>query len=228
MGGGSLKIYPFYLPDSFSAIHHNIDLFHDLVMVVVISILAFVFAVLSSLFFMKEFSRNYSSSELLESVWTVLPCIILVFLAAPSLVVLYLADELISPSITVKAVGHQWYWSYEYGNTPLSFDSYMVPTEEIWSGGFRLLEVDKRTPLPVNTEVRMIVTSSDVIHSWTVPSLGVKADAIPGRLNQISLTSLRGGLAYGQCSEICGANHAFMPICLELLPADFFFKKLEV
>eukprot|EP01039_Chlorochromonas_danica_P010692 gene10692-11865_t len=128
-------------------------------------------------------------------------------------------DEIIDPVVTLKVVGHQWYWSYEYsdyatleGGETLNFDSYMIPTSDLTVGTFRLLEVDNRVVLPIKTHIRVLVTAADVLHSWAIPSFGVKIDATPGRLSQISLFIKRQGVYYGQCSEICGVNHGFMPI----------------
>jgi len=136
-------------------------------------------------------------------------------------------DELIDPSITIKVVGHQWYWSYEYSDyatldigSSLNFDSYMVATNDLVSGSFRLLEVDNRVVVPVNTHIRILVTAADVLHSWAVPSFGVKVDACPGRLSQASLFLKREGVFYGQCSEICGVNHGFMPIVVKSVSVD--------
>jgi cytochrome c oxidase subunit 2 len=129
---------------------------------------------------------------------------------------LYTLDENIDPSLTIKVIGHQWYWSYEFPNFPheIEFDSYMVPTSDLNNGEFRLLEVDNKLLIPVNVNVRLIISSTDVIHCWTIPSLGVKADAIPGRLNQVNFLINRPGKFFGQCSEICGSNHSFMPITI--------------
>ncbi len=154
----------------------------------------------------------------LELIWTVTPAVVLVFIAFPSFQLLYLMDEVIEPGVTIKVVGHQWYWSYEYSDyapAQISFDSYMIPDSDLKLGEFRLLEVDNRVVVPVETHVRVIVTAADVLHCWAIPSLGVKIDAIPGRLNQTSFIAGREGVFYGQCSEICGANHAFMPIAVE-------------
>jgi cytochrome c oxidase subunit 2 len=136
---------------------------------------------------------------------------------------LYLIDETTEPRITLKTVGHQWYWSYEYSDfSEIEFDSYMVPTNSLESSDFRLLEVDNRVVLPYLTQIRVLVTAADVLHSWTIPSLGIKADAVPGRLNQLNVFFNRPGIFYGQCSEICGANHSFMPIRVESVsPMDF-------
>jgi cytochrome c oxidase subunit 2 len=170
---------------------------------------------------------NPSPSEVvhgtsLEVVWTIIPARILVGIAVPSFALLYSVDERVDPALTVKVVGHQWYWSYEYsdvvgreGEEGRGFDSYMIPDDELTKGQLRLLEVDNRLVRPIDTHVRRIVTAGDVLHAWTVPSFGVKIDACPGRLNQISRYVTRPGVYYGQCSEICGVNHGFMPIAVE-------------
>lgn len=190
--------------------------FHDHAITLVILIISLVGYALIALL-SNSLSRRYThEAQLIETIWTVLPAILLLFLALPSLRLLYLMDEVTNPFITLKVIGHQWYWSYEYSDwDKLSFDSYIVPTDELTPGQYRLLEVDNRAVIPVNVEVRVLVTAADVIHSWTVPALGVKADAIPGRLNQLSVVASRPGVYYGQCSEICGANHSFIPIALE-------------
>lgn len=163
---------------------------------------------------------------LIELVWTITPAVVLVFIAFPSFKLLYLMDEVIDPAITIKVNGHQWYWAYEYSDyatqdgTSINFDSYMIPESDLEEGDFRLLEVDNRVVVPVDTHVRVVVSSADVIHSWAVPSLGVKMDALPGRLNQTSFLATREGTFYGQCSEICGANHAFMPIVVEAVKLE--------
>ncbi|XP_047168193.1 cytochrome c oxidase subunit 2, mitochondrial [Vigna umbellata] len=158
----------------------------------------------------------------IEILWTILPSIILMFIAIPSFTLLYSMDDVVvDPAITIKAIGHQWYWSYEYSDynnsdeQSLAFDSYMVPEDDLELGQLRLLEVDNRVVVPAKTHLRVLITSADVLHSWAVPSLGVKCDAVPGRLNQISTFIQREGVYYGQCSEICGTNHAFMPIVVE-------------
>jgi len=162
----------------------------------------------------------------LEIVWTVTPALILLVIAVPSFALLYSVDEIIEPAITLKAVGHQWYWSYEYTDYAteegevINFDSYMVPSDDLVPGSLRLLEVDNRVVLPVKTHVRLIVTAADVLHCWGMPSLGVKLDACPGRLNQTSMFIKRTGTFYGQCSEICGVNHGFMPIAVEAVSLD--------
>jgi len=172
-------------------------------------------------------SQIFTHSSILEIIWTILPAIVLLIIAAPSFSLLYSLDESIDPSITIKVVGHQWYWSYEYSDyatldtgSSLNFDSYMVATNDLVSGSFRLLEVDNRVVVPVNTHIRILVTAADVLHSWAVPSFGVKVDACPGRLSQASLFLKREGVFYGQCSEICGVNHGFMPIVVKSVSVD--------
>ena len=165
--------------------------------------------------------KYLNHGTLLELIWTVSPAFILIAIAFPSFRLLYLLHEVISPTITIKVVGHQWYWSYEYSDyvtesgDPIEFDSYMIPESDLELGQFRLLDVDNRIFIPVDTHIRLIVTGSDVLHSFAVPSFGVKIDAVPGRLNQSSILAERTGTFYGQCSEICGVYHGFMPIVVE-------------
>nr|YP_010850319.1 cytochrome c oxidase subunit II [Metapenaeus intermedius]WGH12352.1 cytochrome c oxidase subunit II [Metapenaeus intermedius] len=211
------------LQDSASPLMEQLIFFHDHAMVVLILITTLVGYMMATLFFNTLTNRFLLEGQTIEIIWTVLPALILIFIALPSLRLLYLLDEVNNPSITLKAIGHQWYWSYEYSDfLQVEFDSYMLPTNELPQDGFRLLDVDNRTVLPMNTQIRVLITAADVIHSWTVPALGVKADAIPGRLNQVSFLMNRPGLFYGQCSEICGANHSFMPIVIESVSVDSF------
>lgn len=170
-------------------------------------------------------NRFLTEEQSIETVWTLIPTITLIFIALPSLRLLYLLDEVNIPSLTLKTIGHQWYWSYEYSDfSNVEFDAYIIPTQELEARQFRLLDVDNRTTLPFKTQVRCLITAADVLHSWTVPSLGVKADAVPGRLNQVSFLINRPGLIFGQCSEICGANHSFMPIVIESVNIKTFSK----
>nr|YP_009024492.1 cytochrome c oxidase subunit II [Perinereis aibuhitensis]YP_010400400.1 cytochrome c oxidase subunit II [Perinereis linea]AHA13375.1 cytochrome c oxidase subunit II [Perinereis aibuhitensis]UQS76099.1 cytochrome c oxidase subunit II [Perinereis linea] len=213
------------LQDAATPIMTMLIAFHDHAMLVIIMVLTFVSYALISLMINKYTCRNIYEAQAVEAIWTVLPAFILLFLALPSLQLLYLTDEIVEPGVTVKAIGHQWYWSYEYTDfCNIEFDSYMVNTTDLEEGQFRLLEVDNRIVLPMNIEIRMLVSAADVIHSWTVPALGVKADAIPGRLNQLSFILRRPGIFYGQCSEICGANHSFMPIAVESVDTTSFIK----
>lgn len=207
-----------------------IDLHHD-IMFFMFVILVFVVWMLSRTLYHFHQSRNPIPEKIIhgttiEIAWTVAPSLILVLIAIPSFALLYSMDEVVDPAVTIKAIGHQWYWSYEYSDynqsdsEGINFDSYMIPEDELELGQLRLLEVDNRVVIPVNTHVRMIMTSADVLHSWAVPSLGVKTDAVPGRLNQTPIFVKREGVFYGQCSELCGANHAFMPIVVEAVSLD--------
>lgn len=184
------------------------------------------------------FFQHVRHRKVLEWVWTCLPAFILLFLLYPSLVLLYCYDRpyITRPYLTFKAIGHQWYWSYEYSDYVTSsatetrehikFDSYMVHQDDLPFGQFRLLEVDRRIVLPIGVCMRLVTTSSDVLHSWAVPALGVKIDAVPGRLNQFWIVADRAGTFYGQCSELCGVNHGFMPIAVECTVFTSFFKAL--
>lgn len=179
----------------------------------------------------KHINQGLLEMQIVEWVWTIIPAILLLQIALPSLLLLYMLDESVDSSLTLKTIGHQWYWRYEYrdfwsvgGDTNLEFDAYIIPTNELTEGIFRLLDVDNRTVVPVHTQVRILISSADVLHSWTVPSLGVKADAVPGRLNQVKFIGQRPGLYFGQCSEICGSNHSFIPIVVEMVNLDTFSK----
>ena len=178
-----------------------------------------------------EHASKFTHSTPLEILWTLTPAILLLFIAGPSFALLYSIDEVVAPNISLKVIGHQWYWSYEYGdfidtNTGkgIIFDSYIVAEDDLSLGGLRLLEVDHRVKLPIHQHIRVLVSSADVLHSWAVPSLGIKIDACPGRLNQVSLYLLRKGVFYGQCSEICGVNHGFIPIVVESVDKDTYIK----
>nr|CAC82111.1 cytochrome oxidase II [Calathus fracassii] len=211
------------LQDSSSPLMEQLMFFHDHTLMILTMITVLVSYLMGSLFFNSYINRYLLEGQTIEVIWTILPAITLVFIAFPSLRLLYLLDELLNPSMTFKSIGHQWYWSYEYSDFKnLEFDSYMTPTNELDLSGFRLLDVDNRIILPFNTQIRVLVTAMDVIHSWTIPALGVKIDATPGRLNQSNFFMNRSGLFYGQCSEICGSNHSFMPIVIESTPTSFF------
>lgn len=168
-------------------------------------------------------------STWLELVWTITPLFILVSIAIPSFGLLYSMEEKADVSLTLKTVGHQWYWEYQYALTHtentdqyFGFDSYMSADADLAVGGLRLLQTDTTAVLPVYHRLRVLTTSNDVIHSWALPAAGVKMDAIPGRLNQVNLFFNRPGLFYGQCSELCGVNHGFMPIAVKALEVSLF------
>jgi cytochrome c oxidase subunit 2 len=207
-----------------------IDLHHDVLFFMVV-ILVFVLWMLTRTLYHFHHTRNPVPEKIIhgttiEIVWTIAPSLILVLIAIPSFALLYSLDEVVDPAVTIKAIGHQWYWSYEYSDysqsdyQSIAFDSYMIPEDDLELGQLRLLEVDNRVVVPVNTHIRLIITAADVLHSWAVPSLGVKCDAIPGRLNQIPVFLKREGVFYGQCSELCGTNHAFMPIVVEAVSLE--------
>nr|WAO28635.1 cytochrome c oxidase subunit II [Haematopinus suis] len=209
--------------DSSSPMMGYITGVHDWIMIVVLVVVSIVMYVLGGMMLTKGWDRFLVSAETLEFIWAGLPAISLGLLAIPSLHCLYLMEEAHSPFLSFKVVGHQWYWSYEYSDySNLEFDSYMLSQDSL----FRLLEVDNAVAIPMDCEVRVLVTSGDVIHSWTVPSMGVKSDAIPGRLNQLVLIGSKLGSYYGQCSEMCGANHSFMPIKVDVLTKDLFMNWL--
>nr|QZL13651.1 cytochrome c oxidase subunit II [Takydromus septentrionalis] len=197
--------------------------FHDHALMIVFLISALVLYIISLMLSTKLTHTNTMDAQEVEMVWTILPAIILILIALPSLQILYLMDEVNNPHLTIKAVGHQWYWSYEYTDYEnLMFDSYMMPTHDLTPGSFRLLEVDHRVVIPMESPVRILISAEDVLHSWAVPALGIKTDAVPGRLNQTILITSYPGLFYGQCSEICGSNHSFMPIVIESAPLKYF------
>lgn len=228
--------------DSASPIMEGIQELHDQIFFYLIVVLVLVSWMLGSILY-----KFHSSSEnnrirykylnhgtLIELIWTLTPALILVAIAFPSFKLLYLMDEVIDPAMTIKVNGHQWYWDYQYSDyvddqheDSIAFDSYMVPTEELEPGQLRLLEVDNRVVVPVDTHIRFIVSSADVIHSFAVPSLGLKIDAVPGRLNQTSFIAQREGVYYGQCSELCGVWHGFMPIVVEAVSLEKYLAWLK-
>lgn len=213
------------IQDRNSPIIEQLNFFHDHSLLILILVTTLVGYLIGTLFFNKLNNRFLLHGQTIEVIWTILPAIILLFIAFPSLRILYLLDEVNNPSISLKTIGHQWYWSYEYSDfSGIEFDSYITPQNEINFDSFRLLDVDNRIILPINNQIRILVTATDVLHSWTVPSLGVKIDANPGRLNQTNFFINRPGLFFGQCSEICGANHSFIPIVIERIPTNHFIK----
>nr|UKO31658.1 cytochrome c oxidase subunit 2 [Limnophyes sp. YF-2022] len=215
----------FGLQDSNSPLMEQLNFFHDHTMLILIMITVLVAYLMMMLFFNNLINRFLLHGQTIEVIWTILPAFVLMFIALPSLRLLYLLDEINNPSLTLKTIGHQWYWSYEYSDfSNIEFDSYMTPYNEMQENSFRLLDVDNRIILPTNNQIRIMVSAADVLHSWTVPALGIKVDATPGRLNQTNFLINRPGLFYGQCSEICGANHSFMPIVIESIPTNYFIK----
>jgi cytochrome c oxidase subunit 2 len=208
-----------------------VDLHHDIMFFMVIISIFILYLLIRTVTLFHYDKNNFlkvTHGKVIEIVWTIAPSFILGIIAIPSFALLYSMDEVIDPAVTIKAVGHQWYWSYEYSdyvsdneeNESLAFDSYMIGEDDLEEGQLRLLEVDNPIYIPVDTHIRLLVTSEDVLHSWALPSFGVKVDACPGRLNQSSMFVKREGTYYGQCSEICGVNHGFMPICVKAVPLD--------
>nr|ADB06500.1 cytochrome oxidase subunit 2 [Sacalia quadriocellata]QKE47567.1 cytochrome c oxidase subunit II [Sacalia quadriocellata]QKE47580.1 cytochrome c oxidase subunit II [Sacalia quadriocellata] len=217
--------HPFQLgfQDAMSPIMEELHHFHDHTLMIVFLISTLVLYIITLMMTTKLTYTNTMNAQEVEMIWTILPAIVLITIALPSLRVLYLMDEINNPHLTIKAMGHQWYWTYEYTDYKnLEFDSYMTPTQDLPNGHFRLLEVDHRVVMPMESPIRMLISAEDVLHSWAIPSLGVKVDAVPGRLNQSTFIMTRPGVFYGQCSEICGANHSFMPIVVESVPLKHF------
>jgi cytochrome c oxidase subunit 2 len=268
--------------------------FHNYIFFFLVLIFIFVFTILCNIllyfwyFFEKPSNKwdilfrnfiyinnNVTHGTLLEIIWTIIPAIVLMVIAFPSFSLLYSMDEVMMPAFTLKVIGHQWYWSYEYSDEfsleesklehtsdknisnssskndnfvaylklalsnskpienlnkivsiDFDFDSYMVPETDLNLGDHRLLEVTEQVVLPINTYIRILVSSVDVLHSFAVPNLGIKADAVPGRLNQMSLFIKRQGVFYGQCSEICGVSHGMMPITVRAVEMDDYLKWL--
>nr|YP_009643482.1 cytochrome c oxidase subunit II [Dysdercus decussatus]APO08925.1 cytochrome c oxidase subunit II [Dysdercus decussatus] len=220
---GSVK-----LQDAMTPLMEQLIFFHDHTLMILMMITILVSYTMINLMTNKLINRFLLEGQTVEFIWTLLPAITLIFIALPSLHLLYLIDEINKPLITLKTIGHQWYWSYEYSDfNKIEFDSYMKPTNELENFEFRLLDVDNRVILPMNTQIRIMITAADVLHSWALPSLGVKIDATPGRLNQGSMMINQSGLFFGQCSEICGANHSFMPIVIESVPSKLFINWLK-
>nr|YP_009255548.1 cytochrome c oxidase subunit II [Creontiades dilutus]AND82400.1 cytochrome c oxidase subunit 2 [Creontiades dilutus] len=214
--------------DSNSPLMEQLIFFHDHTMMILSMITIMVSYMMLTTMYNKYINRFLLEGQTIELLWTMLPAITLLFIALPSLKILYLMDEINNPMLTIKAIGHQWYWTYEYSDMKnIEMESYMKPTVELNENEFRLLEVDNRVVLPMKSTIRILVTSADVIHSWTIPSLGIKIDGTPGRLNQGNMNINRPGLMFGQCSEICGANHSFMPIVVESVSTNQFMNWLN-
>lgn len=223
-----------YFQDSATPQMEGVIELHDIIMYYLVIILFGVGWILFSIIWNFNDKKNPMSHKylnhgtLIELIWTITPAVVLILIAFPSFKLLYLMDEVNDPSMTIIAEGHQWYWSYQYpdflnsNNELIEFDSYMVPDSDLEPGSLRLLEVDNRVVLPELTHVRILITSGDVIHSFAVPSLGIKCDALAGRLNELSIFVNREGVYYGQCSELCGILHSSMPIAIEVVsPSKF-------
>nr|AFU55315.1 cytochrome oxidase c subunit 2 [Haemaphysalis humerosa] len=211
-------------PDSNSPIMEQMSFFHDHSMMIILMITIITIYMVLNITANNFTSRSMTEGQEIEIIWTIIPAITLIFIAMPSLHLLYLTDELFLSQMSIKIIGHQWYWSYEYSDFNKEFDSFMIPEQEMMKNSFRLLDTDNNLILPFNTTIKFLITSADVIHSWSVPSLSIKMDAVPGRLNQTFSFAKRPGMFFGQCSEICGANHSFMPISMEIVKMKNFIK----
>lgn len=195
--------------------------FHDYISFILVIIIVLIFFLMVDLCISKVRIIGLVELQVLELWWTIIPGALLVGIAYPSLKLLYLIDEVEAPTLTLDTLGHQWFWEYNYPEfNNISFESYII--NQIDLSQSRLIEVDNRVVLPAQNLIRLLVSSVDVLHSWAIPSIGVKVDAVPGRINQLGLETYAAGLNYGQCSEICGANHRFIPIVLEIVPRTSF------
>nr|YP_009735116.1 cytochrome c oxidase subunit II [Acropyga guianensis]QBG38616.1 cytochrome c oxidase subunit II [Acropyga guianensis] len=204
------------LQNSNSPSYDMMIFFHDFTMMILIFIMTLIFYIMFTLIINKFINRLILQNHFMEIIWTLIPMIILIFIAIPSIKILYITEEMYINKLTIKTLGHQWYWSYEYSDfLYIEFNSFMINSNNLSFNEFRLLDVDNRCIIPFNYPIRILSSSTDVIHAWTIPSLGIKMDSIPGRLNQSMMKMNRPGLFFGQCSEICGMNHSFMPIVLE-------------
>ena len=192
--------------------------FHDYMLLpIIVAISVFVLFLMAYAMIRFRASRNPNPSKrthnvAVEIIWTLVPCLILIVMAVPSFKVLYSQDTIPKADVTIKAIGYQWYWGYEYPDENIIFESYMIEEEDLKEGQPRLLAVDNVVVVPVNKVVKVLITANDVLHAWALPSFGVKRDAMPGRINETWFKAEKEGTYYGQCSELCGIKHAFMPI----------------
>ena len=229
---GQATPWQFGFQDALSPVAHDMHDFHDLLMVIITVITLFVLALL--IYVMLRFNRKAnpvpsktSHNTFIEIIWTVVPIMILVAIAIPSFKLLYFGDRVEQADMTLKATGFQWYWGYEYVDQDgLAFEAVMLEEDELKEGQPRLLATDNTIVLPVDTNIRLLVTAEDVLHSWAMPAFGVKIDAVPGRLNESWMRIEKEGMYYGQCSELCGARHGFMPIMIKAVSKDEYAKWL--
>ncbi len=203
----------------------GIDSLHNLLLAVIFIIGIFVFCLLCYVVIKFRASvhpvpTKVTHNTFIEIMWTLGPILILIMIGIPSLKLLFFGDRIENADLTIKAIGHQWYWSYEYPDHAISFDSRLIEDKDLKEGQLRLLEVDNRIMVPVGKAVRLIVTSEDVLHSFAVPAFGLKKDAVPGRLNETWFKTEKEGVYYGQCSELCGVKHGFMPIAVEVVSQE--------
>lgn len=205
---------------------------HHILLLIIVAIALFVLCLLVYVVYRFREKKNPIPSKTvhhtpLEVLWTVIPTVIIIAIAIPSFKLLYFMDKTNDAQLTLKITGHQWYWSYEYPDEKIAFDSYMIPDKDLKPGMLRLLEVDHPIVLPVGMNVRLLTTAADVIHSFAVPALGVKQDSVPGRLRETWVRINKEGTYYGQCSEICGINHGFMPIVIKAVSPEAYHAWLQ-
>jgi cytochrome c oxidase subunit II len=220
------------LQEAFSPVAADQQVFHDMLLWI-ISIIS-VFVLLLLIYVMVRYNKKAnptpsktSHNTLIEILWTVVPIMILIVIMIPSLKLLYYGDRIETPDMTIKAIGYQWYWGYEYTDEDdLTFEAIMLEEDELKAGQPRLLATDNAIVLPVDTNIRILVTAEDVLHAWAMPSLGVKMDAVPGRLNETWMRIEKTGTYYGQCSELCGSRHGFMPIMVKAVSKEDYAKWL--
>jgi cytochrome c oxidase subunit II len=210
------------LQDSATPVMADIASFHFFLLWIIAAISAFVLALLLIVIVRFNARANPTPSRTthntpIEIIWTIVPVIILAVIAVPSFRLLFVQLQVPTPDLTVKATGKQWFWSYSYPDSKFEFDSLMIPEKELKPGQLRLLAVDNEMVVPVNKVVHVLVTGADVIHSFTVPSFGIRIDAVPGRLNETWFKATTQGVFYGQCSELCGKDHSFMPIAVRVV-----------
>ena len=219
--------------DAASQTMRDIVWFHDyMLMPIIVAISAFVLFLMLYAMIRFRASRNPNPSKrthnvLVEIIWTLVPCLILIVMAVPSFKVLYSQDTIPKADVTIKAIGYQWYWGYEYPDENIIFDSYMIEEKDLEAGQPRLLAVDNVVVVPVNKVVKVLITANDVLHAWALPAFGVKRDAMPGRVNETWFKAEREGTFYGQCSELCGIKHAFMPIEVRVVSEEDYQLWLE-
>ena len=213
-----------------SPLMEELHSFHNFLLWIISAIVIFVGGLLGYVCIKFNAKANptpakFSHNVIIEVIWTIVPVIILVIIAIPSFRILHMMEKTPPSDLTIKVVGYQWYWHYIYpDNENIEFDSYLITRENLKPGQRRLLEVDNRIVIPENTIVKFLITAGDVLHSFAVPSLGIKTDAIPGRINETWTKVTKKGVYYGQCSELCGVNHGFMPIAIEVVSKEEFEK----
>ena len=209
--------------DSVTSVMSDIVHLHDRILLpIIVAISVFVLFLLLYSIFKFRASKNpipskTSHNTFIEIMWTVIPCLILIVIAVPSFRLLYKQDIIPKADVTIKATGYQWYWGYEYPDQNIAFDANMIDTKNLKPNQPRLLETDNHVVVPVNKVIKVLITANDVLHAWAVPSFGVKRDAVPGRINETWFKAEKEGVYYGQCSELCGSRHAFMPITVRVV-----------